>query len=406
MTEPLAWTEAGAIAPGGRQSRPTVINLAPGLGAAHGGLRLVLELDGDAVERADPHIGFAHRGTEKLVEQKTWLQALAYFDRLDQAAPISQAHAFVLAVERLAGIVPPPRGQALRVLFAELGRIANHLLAVTGAARDLGAITPCAWAHAARETLMGFCERVSGARLATGYLRPGGVMRDLPPGLAEQILADLGRLAAVIDDIDALVTENRVFKQRTVDVAVVTAGQALDWGLTGPVLRASGVAWDLRKAQPYDAYGGIAFDVPVGQTGDCYARTLVRIEEMRQSLRIVRQCLDTLPDGPVAVDDRTVTPPPRDELDGSIEAMIDHVRHYTAGLHVPAGETYVAVEAPKGEFGVYLVADGTGRPYRCRIRSPGFAHLQALNMMVAGHLVADTVAAVGSLDLSVAEIDR
>jgi NADH-quinone oxidoreductase subunit D len=382
------------------------INFGPQHPAAHGVLRLVLEMDGEVVERADPHIGLLHRGTEKLIEYKTYLQALPYFDRLDYVAPMNQEHAFALAVEKLLGIAPPPRAQYIRVLFAEIGRLMSHLLNITTFAIDVGAMTPLLWAFEEREELMGFCERVSGARLHSAYFRPGGVHMDLPPGLVEDIHKCIDRFPKLIDDMEGLLTENRIFKQRTVDIGVISPRDALAWGLSGPMLRGSGVAWDLRKSQPYDVYDKMDFDIPVGKTNDCYARYLVRIQEMHQSLRIMRQCLEQMPKGPVKANDHKITPPKRADMKYSMEALIHHFKLYTEGYHVPAGETYTTVEAPKGEFGVYLVSDGTNRPYRCKIRAPGFAFLQALDFMSRGHMLADVVAIIGSMDIVFGEIDR
>jgi NADH-quinone oxidoreductase subunit D len=389
------------------QIKPYTMNFGPQHPAAHGVLRLVLELDGEVVERADPHIGLLHRGTEKLIEYKTYMQATPYFDRLDYVAPMNQEHAFALAVERLLGITVPERGQYIRVLFSEISRVLNHLLNITTYALDVGAVTPSLWGFEERELLMEFYERVSGARLHANYFRPGGVAQDMPAGLADDIFAYTERFPKFVDDLENLLTENRIFKQRLVDIGVVTAEQAKSWGFTGVMLRASNVSWDLRKSQPYEVYDKLDFDVPVGLTGDCYARYLLRIEEMRQSNRIIRQCLEQMPkDGPVKTTDRKVSPPPRAEMKRSMEALIHHFKLYTEGYHVPAGETYAAVEAPKGEFGVYLVADGTNRPYRCRIRAPGFAHLQGLDFMSRGHMLADAVAIIGSQDIVFGEIDR
>ena len=387
--------------------RPYTLNFGPQHPAAHGVLRLVLELDGEVVERADPHIGLLHRGTEKLIEYKTYMQALPYFDRLDYVSPMNQEHGFSLAVEKLLGITIPLRASYIRVLFSELTRILNHLLAVTTFALDLGAITPSLWGFEEREKGMEFYDRVCGARLHANYIRPGGVRYDMPKGLAEDMMdwAE-NSVPKVIDDLDALLSNNRIFKQRTVDVGVASREQALDWGFTGPVLRGSGVPWDLRKSQPYEIYDQLDFDVPVGKTGDCYARYLVRIEEMRESVKLMKQCLEKLPSGPVMSDDHKVTPPPRAEMKRSMEALIHHFKLYTEGYHVPAGEVYASVEAPKGEFGVFLVADGTNRPARCRIRAPGFAHLQGLDFLSRGHMLADTVAIIGSLDIVFGEIDR
>ena len=382
------------------------LNFGPQHPAAHGVLRLVLELDGEVVERADPHIGLLHRGTEKLIEYKTYLQAIPYFDRLDYVSPMCQEHAFALAVEKLLGITPPLRGQYIRVLFSEITRLLNHLLNITTFALDIGAMTPFLWGFEERETLMEFYERVSGARLHSAYFRPGGVHQDMPAGLADDIQEFTEHFPKVIDDFEDLMTGNRIFKQRTVDIGVVTATQALDWGFTGPVLRATGVPWDLRRAQPYDAYEDMLFEIPIGKTGDCYDRYLVRMEEMRQSVKIMRQALEKMPSGPVMIEDRKVAPPSRAEMKRSMEALIHHFKLYTEGYHVPAGETYTAVEAPKGEFGVYLVADGSNRPYRCKIRAPGFAFLQGLEFLAKGHMLADVVAIIGSLDIVFGEIDR
>ena len=387
--------------------RPFSMNFGPQHPAAHGVLRLVLELDGEVVERADPHIGLLHRGTEKLIEYKTYLQAVPYFDRLDYVAPMNQEHAYALAVEKLLGITVPERGQYIRVLYSEITRVLNHLLNITSYALDVGAITPPLWGFEEREVLMEFYERVSGARLHAAYFRPGGVHQDMPAGLADDIWAYTERFPAFVDDLESLLTENRVWKQRTVDIGVMSREEALAWGFTGPMLRSSGVPWDLRKAQPYDVYDRIDFDVPVGLTGDCYARYLVRMEEMRQSNRIMRQCLQDMPkDGPIKVEDHKVAPPPRGEMKRSMEALIHHFKLYTEGYHVPAGEYYGVVEAPKGEFGVFIVADGTNRPYRCRIRAPGFAHLQGMDHMARGHMLADTVAIIGAMDIVFGDIDR
>jgi NADH-quinone oxidoreductase subunit D len=395
---------------GGLESGPLIKNFTMNFGpqhpAAHGVMRLVLEMDGEVIERADPHIGLLHRGTEKLIEYKTYLQAVPYFDRLDYVSPMSQEHAFALAVEKLMGIKAPPRAQYIRILFAEITRILNHLLNICTMGLDVGAVTPFLWGFEERERLMEFYERVCGARLHAAYFRPGGVSFDLPAGLAEDILAFCDSFPKTIDDIEELLTENRIFKQRTVDIGAATREDALDWSFSGPMLRASGVAWDLRRSQPYDAYGQIEFDVPVGKNGDCYDRYLVRIEEMRQSVRIMRQAIAGMPGGPFKLDDRKISPPPRAEMKRSMEALIHHFKLYTEGYHVPAGETYTVVEAPKGEFGVYLVSDGTNRPYRCKIRPPSFAFLQAIDFMARGHMLADVVAIIGSLDIVFGEIDR
>ena len=384
------------------------MNFGPQHPAAHGVLRLVLEMEGEIVERADPHIGLLHRGTEKLIEYKTYMQALPYFDRLDYVAPMNQEHAFALAVEKLLGITVPKRGQYIRVLFCEIGRILNHLLNITTFALDVGAITPALWSFEEREKGMEFYERVCGARLHANYFRPGGVSQDLPEGILDDLEVWCDEVLEHIADLSGILTENRIFKQRTVDVGVVSKKDALDWNFSGAMLRGSGVAWDLRKSQPYDSYEEFDFDVPVGKTGDCYARYLIRMEEMHQSVKIMRQAIEKLrvTDGPVKANDYKVSPPPRAEMKSSMEAMIHHFKLFTEGYHVPAGECYVPVEAPKGEFGVYLVADGTNRPYRCRIKAPGFAHLQAFDFMSKGHMLADAVAIIGSLDIVFGEIDR
>ena len=382
------------------------LNFGPQHPAAHGVLRLVLELDGEIVERADPHIGLLHRGTEKLIEYKSYLQSVPYFDRLDYVAPQNQEHTFALAVEKLVGMKVPPRGMYLRVLYAEIGRILNHILNITTYAMDVGAMTPMLWAFEHRELLMEFCERASGARMHMAYFRPGGVSADVP----QKLLDDIGRwtdeFPSVIDDMEGLLTENRIFKQRTVDIGMVSAEEALDWGWSGPNLRSTGIAWDLRKAQPYDVYDKMDFDIPVGKKGDCYDRYLLRMYEMRECLKIIKQCVRDMPDGPVAIDDMKFTPPKRREMKYSMEALIHHFKLYTEGYHVPAGATYTATEAPKGEFAVYLVADGTNRPYRCKIRAPGFAHLQTMDRLTRGHMLADVVANIGSLDIVFGEIDR
>jgi NADH-quinone oxidoreductase subunit D len=388
------------------QIKPLTMNFGPQHPAAHGVLRMVMEMDGEVVERVDPHIGLLHRGTEKLIEYKTYLQAIPYFDRLDYVSPMCQEHAFVLAVEKLLGLEVPLRGQYIRVLFDEITRILNHLLNVPAYAADVGALTPFLWCFEERELLMEFYERVSGARLHAAYYRPGGVHQDLPAGLLDDVDAWADRFPKVLDDVEELLTENRIFKQRLVDIGVVSGVDALDWGFTGPMLRASGIAWDLRKAQPYMVYDRMKFDVPVGKNGDCYDRYLVRMEEMRQSLRIIKQCVAEMPGGPHCSTDRKVAPPPRAEMKRSMEALIHHFKLYTEGFHVPAGEVYAAVEAPKGEFGVYLVSDGTNKPYRCKVRAPGFAHLQAMDFLCRGHMLADVAAILGSLDIVFGEVDR
>jgi NADH-quinone oxidoreductase subunit D len=388
------------------QIRPYTMNFGPQHPAAHGVLRLVLEMDGEIVDRADPHIGLLHRGTEKLIEYKTYMQALPYFDRLDYVAPMNQEHAFALATEKLLGITVPKRAQYIRVLFCELGRILNHILNITTYALDVGAITPALWGFEEREKGMEFYDRVCGARLHANYFRPGGVAWDMPAGLAADMMDWCEQFPKFLGDLDSLLTDNRIFKQRTVDIGIVTDDEALDWGFTGPMLRGSGVAWDLRKSQPYDSYEEFDFDIPVGKTGDCYARYLVRMLEMTESIKIMKQALQNMPEGPCKVNDYKISPPPRAEMKSSMEALIHHFKLFTEGYHVPAGETYTAVEAPKGEFAVYLVSDGSNRPYRCRIRAPGFAHLQAFDFMSKGHQLADAVSIIGSLDIVFGEIDR
>jgi NADH-quinone oxidoreductase subunit D len=386
------------------------INFGPQHPAAHGVLRLVLELDGEVVTRVDPHIGLLHRGTEKLIEHKTYLQAVPYFDRLDYVAPMNQEHAFAIAVERLLGIEVPRRGQLIRVLFCEIGRLLNHLLNVTTQAMDVGALTPPLWGFEEREKLMVFYERASGSRMHAAYFRPGGVHQDLPQELIDDIEAFCDPCLRTIDDLDALLTPNRIFKQRNVDIGVISLEDAWRWGFSGVMVRGSGAAWDLRKSQPYECYSEFDFDVPIGKNGDCYDRYLVRMEEMRQAIRIMKQAIALLnrPDGkgPVSTTDGKVVPPKRAEMKRSMEALIHHFKLYTEGFHVPAGEVYAAVEAPKGEFGVYLIADGTNKPYRCKIRAPGFAHLQAMDYMNRGHMLADVTAILGSLDIVFGEVDR
>ncbi|MCW5700620.1 MAG: NADH-quinone oxidoreductase subunit D [Rhodospirillales bacterium] len=382
------------------------LNFGPQHPSAHGVLRLVLEMDGEIIERADPHVGLLHRGTEKLIEYKNYVQSVPYFDRLDYVAPQNQEHAFCLATEKLLGVEVPPRGQYIRVLYAEIGRILNHVFTICAFAMDIGAMTPFLWGFEQRERLMEFCERVCGARMHMGYFRPGGVAMDLPAGLADDIWTWTEEFQAFMEDLEALLTENRIFKQRAIDIGAIAAEDALDWGFSGPCLRACGVPWDLRKAQPYDCYDRMDFDIPIGRKGDCYDRYLVRMCEIRESLRIIRQCIDQMPPGPVKADNKKVTPPKRGEMKHSMEALIHHFKLFTEGFHVPAGETYSVVEAPKGEFGVYLVSDGTNRPYRCKIRAPGFAHLQAMDFLTRGHMLADVVAVLGSLDIVFGEIDR
>jgi NADH-quinone oxidoreductase subunit D len=390
--------------------RNFTINFGPQHPAAHGVLRLVLELDGEVVRRVDPHIGLLHRGTEKLIEFKTYLQALPYFDRLDYVAPMNQEHAFCLATEKLLQIAVPPRGQLIRVLYCEIGRLLSHLLNITTQALDVGALTPPLWGFEQRETLMTFYERASGARMHANYFRVGGVHQDLPPKLIDDIWAFCDPFLKACDDLEDLLTENRIFKQRNVDIGVVKLEDAWGFGLSGVMVRGSGATWDLRKAQPYECYSDLEFDIPMGKNGDCYDRYLVRMEEMRQAVRIMKQCLMRLrlPEGqgPVALKNSKIVPPLRAEMKRSMEATIEHFKLYSEGHHVPAGEVYAAVEAPKGEFGVYLIADGTNRPYKCKIRAPSFAHLQAMDFLTCGHMLADVSAIIGSLDIVFGEIDR
>ncbi len=383
-----------------------MLNFGPQHPAAHGVLRLVLEMDGEVIERADPHIGLLHRGTEKLIEHKTYLQALPYFDRLDYVSPMSQEHAYSLCVEKLLQCEIPIRAKYLRVLFCELTRILNHLLNVSSQALDVGAMTPLLWLFEEREKILEFYERASGARFHAAYIRPGGIAADVPEGLIEDIAKFIEQFPKYIDDVDELLTENRIWKQRTVGISEISVAQALDWGFSGPMLRAAGLAWDLRKSQPYEIYDQLDFDIPIGQNGDCYDRYLVRMAEIRQSISLVKQCIEKMPGGPIKTEDRKISPPPRAEMKKSMEALIHHFKLYSEGYHEPEGETYAAVEAPKGEFGVYIVSDGTNRPYRCRIRAPGFAHLQALDFMAKGHMLADIAAIIGSLDIVFGEIDR
>ncbi|HWA62859.1 MAG TPA: NADH-quinone oxidoreductase subunit D [Caulobacteraceae bacterium] len=384
------------------------INFGPQHPAAHGVLRLVLELDGELVERVDPHVGLLHRGTEKLLEYRPYTQVTPYFDRLDYVAPMNQEHAFVLAIEKLMGLQVPIRGQLIRVLYSEIGRVLNHLLNVTTQAMDVGALTPPLWGFEEREKLFVFYERASGARMHANYFRPGGVRQDLPPALVQDIEDWAKAFHKPLADIDKLITGNRIFKQRNVDIGVVSKEQAIAWGFTGVMLRGSNVAWDLRRNQPYECYDEMEFDIPLGVNGDCYDRYLCRMEEMRQSVRIILQCTERLKKTPglVLTDDHKVSPPRRGEMKRSMEALIHHFKLYTEGFHVPEGEVYTAIEAPKGEFGVYLVADGTNKPYRCKIRAPGFPHLAAMDWMNRGHMLADVSAILGSLDIVFGEIDR
>ena len=382
------------------------LNFGPQHPAAHGVLRLVLELDGEVVERADPHIGLLHRGTEKLIENKTYIQALPYFDRLDYVSPMCQEHAYSLAIEKLLEIDVPLRGQFIRVMFSEITRILNHILNLTTFALDVGAMTPFLWLFEEREVMMEFYERVSGSRLHSAYFRPGGVHRDLPDGLVEDIASFCDRFPKKIDDLEKLLETNRIFRQRSVDVGKINKEEALNKGFSGPCLRASGVEWDLRRNQPYDCYSELDFNIPIGTNGDCFERFLVRVEEMRQSIAIIKQCLKKLPVGPSISDDPRIVPPKRNQMKSSMESLINHFKLFTEGFHVPKGETYTCVEAPKGEFGVYLISDGTNKPYRCKIRAPGFAFLQATEFLSKGHMLSDLVAIIGSLDIVFGEIDR
>ncbi len=386
------------------------INFGPQHPAAHGVLRLVLELDGEVCTRVDPHIGLLHRGTEKLIEYKTYLQAVPYFDRLDYVAPMNQEHAWCLAIERLLGLEVPKRGQLIRVLYSEIGRILSHLLNVTTQAMDVGALTPPLWGFEEREKLMVFYERASGSRMHAAYFRPGGVHQDIPPELVEDIGVFCEHHYKVLDDIEGLLTDNRIFKQRNVDIGVVSLKECFEWGFSGVMVRGSGAAWDLRKSQPYECYNEMDFDIPIGKNGDCYDRYLIRMQEMRESVKIMKQCVNLLlgaeKTGPVSSNDGKVVPPKRGEMKRSMEALIHHFKLYTEGFHTPPGEVYAAVEAPKGEFGVYLVSDGSNKAYRCKLRAPGFAHLQAMDHICRGHMLADVSAVLGSLDIVFGEVDR
>ena len=386
--------------------RNFTINFGPQHPAAHGVLRLVLELEGEIVERVDPHIGLLHRGTEKLIEHKTYLQAIPYFDRLDYVAPMNQEHAFCLAIEKLTGLEVPRRAQFIRVIYSEIGRILSHMLNITTQALDVGALTPPVWGFEEREKLMVFYERACGSRMHAMYFRPGGVHQDLPPALINDLLTWCDQFPQKLQDIETLLTENRIFKQRNVDIGVVTQQDCHDWGFSGVLVRGSGLAWDLRRAQPYEVYSELDFKIPLGKNGDCYDRYLCRVEEMYESVKIMRQCLEMMPDGPVMTEDNKYVPPRRADMKQSMEALIHHFKLYTEGFHVPAGEVYTAVEAPKGEFGVYLVSDGSNKPYRCKIRAPGFPHLAAMDYLNKGHMLADVSAILGSLDIVFGEIDR
>ena len=388
------------------ESKTVTVNFGPVHPAAHGVLRLILDLDGEVVERADPHIGLLHRGTEKLIETKTYLQAIPYFDRLDYVAPMNQEHAFALAIEKLMNVDVPKRGQYIRVLFSEIGRLLSHLLNVTTTAMDVGAMTPITWGFDEREKLLDFYEEVSGSRFHANYFRAGGVHQDLPNGLLEKINNFCISFPKVVDDMETLLTENRIFKQRNVDIGKISKEEAVDNGFSGFVLRASGVPWDLRRAQPYDSYEDFDFKVPIGKNGDCYDRYLCQMDEMRESIKIMSQCINNMPSGEVINRDTKIAPPKRADMKDSMEAIIHHFKFFTEGFHVPEGEIYTAVEAPKGEFGVYLISDNTSRPYRCKIRAPGFAHLQAFNLLSKGHLLADVPAILGSLAIVFGEVDR
>ena len=386
--------------------RKFTINFGPQHPAAHGVLRLVMDLDGERVERIDPHIGLLHRGTEKLIEHKTYLQSVPYFDRLDYVSPMNQEHAFALAVERMLGIEVPKRGQYIRMLYCEIGRILNHLMNVCTQALDVGALTPITWGFEEREKLMIFYERACGARLHAAYFRPGGVHQDLPQDLLDDIDGFCDHFLTVLDDIEGLLTNSRIFKQRNVDIGIVSQEDVMNWSMTGVMARSAGLAWDLRRSQPYEAYSEMDFAVPIGKNGDCYDRYVMRMDEMRESVKIMRQCIANMPYGPVSSQDGKIVPPKRAEMKQSMEALIHHFKLYTEGYHVPEGEVYAAVEAPKGEFGVYLVGDGSNKPYRCKIRAPGFAHLHALDYLSRDHMLADVSAILGSLDIVFGEVDR
>jgi NADH-quinone oxidoreductase subunit D len=382
------------------------INFGPQHPAAHGVLRLVLEMDGEVIVRADPHIGLLHRGTEKLIEHKTYLQAVPYFDRLDYVSPMCQEHAYALAVEKLLGCEVPLRAQYIRVLFSELTRILNHIMAITTQALDVGAMTPLLWLFEEREKIMEFYERVSGSRMHAAYIRPGGVHQDLPKGLLEDIAKFADEYPKYLKDLETLLTNNRIFKQRLVGIGIVTKAQALDHGFSGPMIRGSGIAWDLRKSQPYEIYDKLEFDIPVGKNGDSYDRYLIRVEEMYQSISLVKQCIEQMPEGPIVTSDKKIAPPKRSDTKSSMESLIHHFKLYTQGYKVKEGEAYGCVEAPKGEFGVYVIADGSNKPARCRLRAPGFVHLQALDFMTRGHLLSDVVTVISTQDIVFGEVDR
>jgi NADH-quinone oxidoreductase subunit D len=382
------------------------LNFGPQHPAAHGVLRLVLEMDGEVIERADPHIGLLHRGTEKLIEYKNYTQALPYLDRLDYVSPMCQEHSYALAVEKLLDIEVPLRAKYIRVLFSEITRILNHIMAITTQALDIGAMTPLLWLFEEREKMMNFYEKVSGSRMHAAYFVPGGVRKDLPSGLLEEISEFVAEFPKVLKDTETLLNNNRIFKQRMVDIGTVSKKEALEWGFSGPMIRGSGVAWDLRKSQPYEVYDKMDFKIPVGKHGDCYDRYLIRIEEMKESLKIIEQCISQMPEGDYITKNKKFSPPSRDEMKDSMESMIHHFKFFTEGYHVPEGESYCSVEAPKGEFGVYIMSDGSNKPYRCRFRAPGFAHLQALDFISKGHMLADVVALISTMDIVFGEVDR
>ncbi len=389
-----------------KEHKEMTINFGPQHPAAHGVLRLILEMDGEVITRADPHIGLLHRGTEKLIEHKTYTQAVPYFDRLDYVSPMCQEHAYALAVEKLLGCKIPLRAQYIRVLFSEITRILNHIMAVTTQALDVGAMTPLLWMFEEREKLMNFYEKVSGSRMHAAYIRPGGVHQDLPDGLLEEIMQFAEKFPTLLNDMEDLLSENRIFKQRMVEIGVVSQKEALDWGFSGPMIRGSGLAWDLRKSQPYEIYGELDFDIPIGKNGDSYDRYLIRVAEMHESIKLIKQCVNKMPQGAIMTEDGKIAPPNRSEMKDSMEALIHHFKLYTEGYHVPFGEAYAAVEAPKGEFGVYIISDGSNKPSRCRVRAPGFAHLQALDFMLKGHMLADVVTIISTQDIVFGEIDR
>jgi len=389
-----------------KETKTLNLNFGPQHPAAHGVLRLILELDGEVVEKADPHIGLLHRGTEKLIENKTYIQAIPYFDRLDYVAPMNQEHAFALAIEKILKIEVPIRAQYIRVIFCEIGRILSHILNITTHALDVGALTPSLWGFEERETLMTFYERVSGSRLHANYFRPGGVHQDMPRGLEEDIGKFCNSFPKIIDDLETLLTDNRIFKQRNVDIGVVSKEDALEYSFSGVMMRGSGIPWDLRKSQPYECYDQLDFKIPIGKNGDCYDRYLCRIDEMRESVKIINQCLVNIPKGPIKTLDGKISFPSKKEIKESMEALIHHFKLFTEGFHVEKDEIYSAVEAPKGEFGVYLISDGSNIPYKCKIRAPGFSHLQAMDYLIKGHMLADVPAVLGSLDLVFGEIDR